>query len=216
MPLIMHFFKAPRFFDPYLEEYVSLPLSELRKIEKYYGWMKRTKAGITSCSFKEWSGMTKEDLPHEEIVKYYEPFHTLNPITFDMDGEEAQVQTIFADLARLVKMNQLVNWAMKHVTNGEVELNCWYEISKDQLKDLCARLKRTRRCLSLVGEELIVKDKWLAKELFPLMDEVPLFWGTEEYDSTYAWQVANAYETIRKILNSTDFEKESLYLVRTN
>ena len=216
MPLIMHFIKAPRFYDSYLEEYISLPTTDLNKIDRYYFWMEKVKTGQTRCSFKEWSGLSKEDLPHEEVVKYYKDFYVQKPIIFDGDCEEAQVQTIFTDLARVVKMNQLVNWAMKHVTNGEVELNCWYEISKEQLKDLCARLKRTRRCLSFVGEELIVKDKWLANELLPLMKEVPLFWGTDEYDSVYARQVADAYEIIQNVLNATDFEKESIYLVRVN
>ena len=213
MPLIIHIFRVPRYQNIFTGEYETLPFEDLQIVNKYFNWKKARANGVACDSLKDWCGVREEDMPHKGIVNYYGDFYNRKPIYDDYTGELEETESIFEDLARLVKMNQLANWMMKHVTNGVFEKDFWYEVSGEQLKDLCARLKRTRRCLSVVEDELIVKDKWLAKELMPLMDEVPAFWGTDAYDRIYAEQIARAYETIREILNSTDFEKESIYFV---
>lgn len=216
MPLIMHFIKAPRFFDPYIEEYISLPFADLQKINSYYDWKERVKAGKECCSLKEWSGFSKEELPHEEVVGYYKEHYKWNPFISDWDCEKTQVKSIFADLARLSRMEQLANWAMKYVAMGKLEEGHHYEVSKEQLKDLYRRLRSTQLCIDYVGDELTVIDPSIAKEFMPLFDAESAVGRDDRYNEFYASQLVEAYSVVLNILISTDFEKESIYFVASN
>ena len=213
MPLIIHFFRVPRYKNIITGEYETIPFEDVRIINKYFDWKRaRAEQRVACYSLKAWCGVSEDDMPHKYIVNYYSDFYKPNPVYSDWDGELVEKYSIFEDLARFVKSNQVLNWLINNVPGAKKDGN-FHEISEDQVTRLCGTLKRTRKCLAYVGDELTVVDVETARELLPVMDEVPLFWGPETYDSIYAEQVVNAYEIIRKILNSTDFKKESIYFI---
>ena len=108
-------------------------------------------------------------------------------------------------------MEQLANWAMKHVIMGKFKGGHYYEVSKEQLKDLYRRLRSIQLCIDYVGETISVTDKNIAKEFMPFIDA-----ESNNYGEFYAIQMVEAYSVVLKILTSTDFEKESIYLMATN
>ena len=212
MALIMHFIRVPRYKDDIKKKYETLPFKDLQIINEYFDWKRLRALGQTNCdSLKDWCGVLEDDMPHKYVVNYYADFYNYRKVYNDYDGSIVETYSIFEDLARFVKANQIFNWLIKNVTDGKIDKD-YHEISEDNMKKFYKALKKIRRHATLDGDGYHVNEED-AKENVPVMDDPPVFWGVKEYNELYAEQVVKAYELVNKILCTTDFEKESIYFV---
>ena len=60
------------------------------------------------------------------------------------------------------------------------------------------------------NNQLIV-DEVIAHETLPIMEQRGLFFGVDNYNEIYAQQVIEVANIVSNILETTDFEKETVY-----
>ena len=212
MALIIHFERVPRYQNMWTKEYETLPRETVERVNEYYNWRKAKHAGYANGTFKDWCGLTEDMLPDKYTMNYYREFYNEKKVYNDYDGELIEKETIFEDLCRLVKMNQIFNWLINNVTDGKIDKE-YHEVTNEQMFELYKALRMVKRAISYDNGKFKVEDEEVAKKYMPLMEEVPPFWGVSEYNEVYAEQVVNAYFTIDKIRRYTNFEKETLYFV---
>lgn len=212
MALVIRFYRVPRYWNIITKEYETVPFKDIALINKYFDWQKeKADNGKYSCdTLKEWCGVPESELPHKYVISHYSDFYTRKPWYLEYTGERSEVYSIFEDVGRFVKTNQIMNWLINNVTEGKFDHDV-HEISEEQVKNLSVALGKTCRAICVKGDEFVVKDEAKAKENLPVMDELPYFWGSNSYDSIYAEQVADARDVIERIRLKTDFEKESIY-----
>lgn len=215
MALVMHVIKVPRYKDIMTGEYKTIPYQDVVTINDYLDWKKARDWELTDCpSLKEWCGVLEADMPHKYIVSYYSDFYKKgNHVYSDYNGKRKEVESIFDDLARLPKMNQVLAWLTKNVTNGVIDGEC-HEIPENKMRELVNALKLVYDNISRDGDKYKVDNEDIAKEYLPIMENAPNFWGPREYNEAYAAQIVQAYNTFVRILNGTNFEKETIYFYR--
>lgn len=210
MALIMYLTRAPRYKNIITDEYETIPRDDIMLIEKYYNWKKARAEGKNSGdTLEEWYGVPESKLPHKYIVNYYRDFYTEKNQYVEYIGN-TEVYSLFEQLARFVKANQIFNWFIKHVMNDKVD-NEYYEVTKEQLESLLEACNRVKDGFTNVGENEYVIDEDVAKEFLPLMKDQGYFFGLDEYSSYYAVQVIATIDAINNILATTDFKKQTIY-----
>lgn len=209
MALIMYLTRAPRYKNIVTDEYETIPMDDIVLIEKYFNWKKAKSDGKDSGdTLEEWCGIPEDKLPHKYIVNYYRNFYSSKKKYHEYFGD-TEVYSLFEQIARFVKANQVFNWFIKHVMNNQVDKN-YYEVSKDHLVNLLDTCNKVINSFDSNGENYVV-DKNIAKELLPFMESHGYFFGLDDYNAMYAHQVIEAANTIKTILDTTDFEKQVVY-----
>ena len=94
------------------------------------------------------------------------------------------------------KANQIRSWIINN-TSYEDDWNCEVvELSKETLEKLVSDC------------EIVLNNHDKAKELFPV--SIKFFFGSISYDEHYYKQLKYTMQEIKKILEETDFETESI------
>lgn len=209
MALIMYLTKAPRYQNIMTDEYETIPREDVVLIDKYFNW-KRAKAEGKDCgsTLEEWCGIPESKLAHKYVVNYYGDFYTPKTMYHEYMGE-IDTYSIFDQLARIVKANHIFNWFIKNIMNGVVNKD-FYEITKENLISLLNDCNKVVSVLANNNGKYIVNEA-VAKEYMPLMEERGMFFGTDKYDNIYAEQIIEVVNIINNILETTDFEKETIY-----
>ena len=215
MALIMYLTKAPRYQNIITDEYETIPRKDIELIDKYFTWqMVRSEGGNAGNSLMEWCGVPKSELPHKYVVNYYNDFFTLKDVYEEYVGQ-TKVHTIFDQLARLVKANQIFRWFIENVMSNTPDSE-YHEVTRDQIVDLLNACKEVRKGFTLIGHDEDLGDEYtvdeeIAKAFLPLMEEQGYFFGTNKYDIHYARHIVEMIDVLENILNTTDFEKETVY-----
>lgn len=215
MALIMYLTKAPRYQNILTDEYETIPLDDLALIDKYFFWSMRRAEGKTDAyTLEEWCGIPESKLPHKYIINYYREFFTEKRFYKEHIGKVTGL-SIFNQAARIVKANQLFSWFIENVMDGKVDKE-YYEVTKNQLETLLIACEKVLAgCLlqkiNDFGDKHYTVNKEIAKQHLPLMKETGYFFGPDKYNSIYAMQVIGAYDTVKQILDATDFEIETVY-----
>ena len=215
MALIMYLTKAPKYQNIDTDEYETIPRKNIELIDKYFTWqMVRSEGGNAGNTLMGWCGVPQSELPHKYIVNYYNDFFTPKEFYEEYIGKTKEY-TIFDQLARIVKANQIFNWFIKNVMNGTPDGE-YHEVTKDQLMDLLNVCKNVRNGFTLIdhdeddGDTYSV-DKEIAQEQLPIMEKQGYFFGTKNYDANYARHVVEMIDILENVLNTTDFDKETVY-----
>jgi hypothetical protein len=92
----------------------------------------------------------------------------------------------------------------------------YYEVSRDQLMKLLNACEHVRSGFTFIKHDEYFGDKYsvdeeIAKEYLPLMEEQGYFFGSKSYDVNYAKHVVEMIDIIENILNTTNFEEETVY-----
>jgi hypothetical protein len=210
MALIMYLTKAPRYKNIMTDEYETIPRKDIELIEKYFNWGKAREEGKSkSNTLQEWCGVLENQLPHKYILNYYREFFTEKKVYTECIGE-VKHHGIFDQIGRIVKANQIFNWFIKNVMSNDVS-NKYYEVTKDQLQnllDVCITIKNN---ITILNDDEYTVNEDVAKEILPLLKTQGYFFGTSSYGIVYAKQVLNTIDVITNILETTDFEKETIY-----
>ena len=215
MALIMYLTKAPRYQNIDTDEYETIPRKDIELIDKYFTWqMVRSEGGNAGNTLMGWCGVPQSELPHKYIVNYYNDFFTLKEFYEEYIGKTKEY-TIFEQLARIVKANQIFNWFINNVMNGVPDIE-HHEVTKDHLVDLLNVCKNVRNGFTIIdhdeddGDTYSV-DKGIAQDLLPIMEQQGYFFGTKDYDNNYAQHMVEMIDILENILNTTDFNKETVY-----
>lgn len=219
MALIMYLTKAPKYQNIMTDEYETIPRKDIELIDEYFTWkMVRSEGGNAGNSLMEWCGVPQSELPHKYVINYYNEFFTLKSFYEEYVGQTKEY-TIFDQLARLVKANQIFNWFIKNVMNDKPDAE-YHEIAREQLVELLDACINVRNGFTLIehdeddGDTYAVNEE-IAKAFLPIMEEQGYFFGTKQYDANYARHIVEMIDILENILNTTDFEKETVYFNAT-
>lgn len=208
MALIMYLTKVPK--------YDNLTAKEIMLIEDFLHWRheNQIKSKYSCESFQQWSGVPESELPDKYTIEYYRQFYTKKSMYVEGIGQQ-ECNSIFEQLARFVKANQIFNWFIKFIMNNDVNQE-YYEVTETQLKNLLNVCKQVKNGFTLVGTDNYYGDQYevdveVASKLLPIMEERGYFFGTKNYGKAYVKQVLEAIDIIKKILDTTDFENETVY-----
>lgn len=202
MALIMYFNRAPR--------YDGITAKDIKLVESYYAWKKeRALGGPYSCNtLEEWCGVPEGNMPHKYAVNYLLDF--MSPKTMYVEGiGEQERDSIFEQMGRIAKANHIFQWFVTNVMNGNADTE-YYEITREHCRQLLTACIDVEEGFVFDGEEYKV-DADLAKKILPLMDDAGYFFGADSYNHWYAVKVLETAKIITHILNTTDFEKQTIY-----
>lgn len=208
MALIMYLTKAPR--------YDNTTAKEIMLIEDFLHWRheNKIKSRYACESFEQWGGIPESELPDKYTIEYYRQFLTKKSMYVEGVGQQ-MCDSIFDQLARFVKANQIFNWFVKNVMNNNVDQE-YYEVTEAQLKSLLDVCSEVRKGFTFVGTDSYYGDKYevneeVASKLLPIMEERGYFFGANKYGRAYVKQVIEAMDVIKNILETTDFDNEAVY-----
>lgn len=209
MALIMYLTKAPKYQNIITKEYETIPRDDIVLIDQYFNWKRAKAEGKDSGNtLEEWCGIPQSKLAHKYIVGYYSDFYVKKTMYHEYMGE-IETYSVFDQLARIVRTNQVFNWFITNVMSGNINKN-YYEVTKQNLEDLlnaCNKVKNS--CVHNNGKYVVNEN--VAEEHLPFMTEKGLFFGSSIYDDNYVNQIIETENIINNILNTTDFEKETVY-----
>lgn len=103
--------------------------------------------------------------------------------------KQDRISYINAQVAYWRKANQIHNWFVQYVQNGEDDCREYF-VSKDQLQDLVNLCKKVK------------ESKELAEELLPTQGG--FFFGSTDYDDYYMEDIQNTIDQIEPLLEENE------------
>lgn len=212
MALIMYISRAPR--------YEGITMEDIKLMDSYFAWQQENAIGgkYRCDTFEEWCHHSESELPTKEIINYFKPSWVLK--TKHNEGFGAtRVYSIIDFLGRFIRANPIYNWLYNNVLDNKLDKK-YYEISKEQLTTLLNSCREVAKGITLIAKcdkkktfmNQYAVDEKIAKHFLPTQTEQGAFFGPTEYDSFYATQILNAIDIISNVLNTTDFEKQTVYV----
>lgn len=223
MGLDMYLNKFPR--------YKNTTAKQINAIEGYLDWLDAKEKGseYANCTLNEWCGVDIYDLPSQEVIDFYKQFYTKKYSSWDTNHEYGY-DTIHEQVGYFRKANQIHNWMVENVQDGIDDCQYHRELTKDLVEDLLDTCEQVyNSCTMIVGPvkngEQYKDGKWetiyetgkviidssVAEELLPTASG--FFFGGTDYDEYYVKDIEYTIDLCKRILETTDFNKEMLYYV---
>lgn len=200
-------------------------LNEILETERYIDWQKRPMDRYADCIPEEWNGCdikyVRMDLLEEVRKEYIHRYPVWD------EKHEYGFETIQQEVAYWRKANQIHDWFVNNVQDGNDDCEC-YEVSEEQLRDLLDICIKVRDGSELVDGKVlngitydkdgehknwedgkVIKDPSIAKELLPTCHG--FFFGGDDYDEWYYEAITYTIDALTKILSETDFEHEIVF-----
>ena len=212
--------------DMYLERmprYKNATANDVQAIEDYLDWVKAKEEEheYAQCTFKEWCG--REEIPLKEYIDFYSILYKKR--------DSRWFATIMEEVGYWRKANQVHNWFVDKVQDGEDDCCYHNEVTKEILEELLDTCETVIASCELVPAKikngytfdengnkvyqytdgLVVKDSSTAEELLPSCSG--FFFGGTDYDEYYVDNIKTTIDIVTKVLETTDFEKEMVYYV---
>lgn len=223
MGLDMYLNRMPR--------YKNTTASEVSAIENYFDWLKAKEEGskYADCTLKEWCGIDESELPSKDVIEFYKPFYKKRYSAWDTRHEYGYSR-IMEQVGYWRKANQIHNWFVTNVQDGDDDCDYHHECTKEileELLDTCHKVLKS--CVMTVGKvqngERLIDGEWVpiyengkvvidssvAEELLPATDG--FFFGGTNYDEYYVNDIADTIKILEKVLATTDFETQAIYYV---
>ena len=221
MGLDMYLNRMPR--------YKSATASDISSVQNYLDWITAKAKGSehANCTFKEWCGIEKE--PPKEYIDFYVNFYKLQYSEWDTEKQYGFAR-IMEEIGYWRKANQIHNWFVEHVQDGEDDCCYHNEVTKEVLEELLDTCEEVLASCELIDDKIIngykfengkvipimedgkrVKDSSIAEKLLPSC--FGFFFGGTEYDEYYVSEIKETIDIVTKALETTDFEKEMIYYV---
>lgn len=223
MGLDMYLNKMPRYKD--------VTARQISGIVSYFDWLRAKEEGseYANCSLKEWCGMSEDELPDKETIKWFKQFDSIRYPSWDTE-HDFPISNVIEQVGYWRKANHIHNWFVNNVQYGEDDCDYHNECTKEILEELLDTCKRVyESCTMIVGpvnngetyengewkpiieQGKVVIDPSVAKELLPTRGG--FFFGDTDYDEYYVEQIADTIDIITRALETTDFDKEMIYYV---
>ena len=220
MGLDMYINKFPR--------YKNTTAKQVNAIEHYIDWQVAKANGdeYANCTFEEWCGVSIYDLPSQDVVDFYKQFYSKKYSSWDVEKKYGYC-TIHEQVGYFRKANQIHNWMVENVQDGEDDCQYHHELTKElveELLDICEKVYQS--CTMMIGYvkngEQYKDGKWetiyevgktvidtsLAEALLPTASG--FFFGGTDYDEYYVKDLEYTIELCHRLLETTDFDKEML------
>lgn len=212
--------------DMYLskvKKYGDASLKEIVMTSRYIEYLNNEHA--KEYSFEEWCG-GNEKLVRKDLVDKMKKDLSIQYYAFDTDKEFPNV-SIISDIGYWRKANQIHNWFVTNVQDGEDDCG-EYEVSKEQLEellDICrevlaaselvdGKIQNGWRIKNGVEEPIIedgktIADPSVAELLLPTSSG--FFFGGTNYDEYYYDDIEHTIEILESTLRDVDFEHEIVF-----
>lgn len=223
MGLDMYLNKMPRYGNATPTDVIS--------IEDYIDYLDSVKDPDSSAkeyTMEEWCGIKESDVPMD-MIEFYSQFFTKRYSAWDTDHMYGY-DRIIEQVAYWRKANAIHRWFVEHVQDGEDDCSYHNEVTKEVLEDLLYDCNLVLNHSKLVKGKVLngwtykdgrkiptyedgeyIEDPSVAMEVLPT--ESGFFFGSTDYDQWYYEDIKYTTETIRTILDTTDFEKEMIYYI---
>lgn len=224
MGLDMYLNRAPR---------CDISMQDISNVEEYFNWRDKKKDSSSDArkwTLKKWCGVDFKELPSKKARNYLEQFYKFGYSYWDYEKKYSGRNRIIENVGYERKANQIHNWFVENVQNGEDDCQYHDEVTKEKLEELlniCKQIKE--KCPMVDGRvangAIYKNGKWdesyedgkvmtnsdFAKKLLPSVDGC--FFGGVNYDQWYMQSIDDTIEICEKILSETDFETQMIYYV---
>ena len=207
---VMYLYRMPK--------YKNTSPEDIKLIESYLEWQhEKNNNGKYSCdTFEQWCSHSESELPDKDVIAYYQQFWIKKKMRVETLGD-MDVYSIFDQVGRFCKANHIMNWLYKNVMKEKWD-NAFHEVSKEQIYSLYFICKGIRdNGIELVKEDEHGIDAFneykIDKSIAGLLPpSEKILFGPAEYSSFYACQIIRAVDSLENIINTTDFNNQTIYL----
>lgn len=217
MGLDMYLTRMPR--------YGKTTAKDVRTIEDYFDWKENEK--YQKYTLKEWCGVDIDDLPDKSVIDFYKPFYKKRYSSQDVEQKYGYV-SIVEDIGYWRKANEIHDWFVRQVQNGEDDCRYHNEVTEDDLRALLIICKTVFDNSKLVASKIkngetykdgkwipnmedgyIIEDPSVARALLPTTSG--FFFGSTDYDEWYLKDIEHTIKICEEALETTDFETQMIY-----
>lgn len=179
---------------------------------------KKEGSEYANCTLKEWCSVDESELPSKDVIEFYKPFYSTDKYGYGHIMEEVGYWR---------KANQIHNFFVENVQDGEDDCSYHNECTKEILEDLLDKCyKVLTGSIMMIGQvkngQQYVDGEWVdcmepgkviinpevAEELLPSCRG--FFFGSTEYDEYYMQGIEYTIKIIKNVLATTDFETQML------
>lgn len=209
-----------------MPRYKNATANDVSAVEAYLDWAKSS--DYAKYTFKEYCGLENE--PSREYIDFYANFYKKQYSEWDTEKQYGFAK-IKEEIGYWRKANQIHNWFVEHVQDGEDDCCYHNEVTKEILEELLDTCEKVLASCELIPAKikngytfdasgnrvydytdgLIVKDSSIAEKLLPSCEG--FFFGGTDYNEYYVDDIKNTIDIITRTLETTDFEKEMIYYV---
>lgn len=126
-------------------------------------------------------------------------YETMKPHIKQRGNESFCWESLFELAAYWRKANQIHQWFVEHVQDGEDDCSYHREVTKNDLTELC----------NLCKEVLSAHNNRLSEKLLPTQGG--FFFGSTKYDEWYYKDIQETITALENVLKETDFSKQALF-----
>ena len=217
--------------DMYLKRmprYGNTTPNEIYAIESYFNW--KNSPDARKYTMKEWCGIPFKDVPKGKTMEFYKTYRKYGYASWDTEQKYSGRYRIVEEVGYWRKANQIHNWFVDKVQDGEDDCEYHHEVTKEILEELLDTCETVLASCELVdgkiknGEHIedgnwvpimedgkYIKNPSVAMELLPTTSG--FFFGGTDYDEYYVNDIKETIDIVTKVLETTDFEKEMIYYV---
>ena len=204
MGLDSYLYRMPR--------YKGATVHDVHAIEEYLNWQRIKAEGneYANCNtMKEWCGIDDSQLPNKEVIDYYKQFYTKRYSDWDTEHKYGWY-SIMKQVGYWRKANEIHNWFVENVQDGEDDCDYHNECTRGILEDLLHTCKIVLdSCATTYRDGQVVIDSSVAEELLPRCRG--FFFGRDGYDAYYVNDIVDTIKILEEVLATTDFETQMVF-----
>lgn len=204
MGLDSYLYRMPR--------YKGATVHDVHAIEEYLNWQREKAEGskyLNCNTLKEWCGIDESELPSQEIIAYYKQFYTKCYSDWDTEHKYGWY-SIMKQVGYWRKANEIHNWFVENVQDGEDDCDYHNECTREILEDLLHTCKIVLdSCATTYRDGQVVIDSSVAEELLPRCRG--FFFGGDGYDEYYVSDIVDTIKILEDVLAITDFETQMVF-----
>ena len=224
MGLDMYLYRMPK--------YGNTTVNDISDIENYFDWKaekENPKSSARKYTLKEWCGTDFRTLPSKHVRDFYTRHYIDRYYNWDNEHKYPR-KRIKEEVGYWRKANQIHNWFVDHVQDGEDDCCYHNEVTRDTLELLLNTCYEVLNSCEMVDGEInngyeyrdgeripimvsgsTVRNSSIARELLPTQGG--FFFGSTDYDEYYVEDIRNTIKIIENVLETTDFETQMIYYV---
>ena len=206
MGLDSYLYRMPR--------YKGATVHDVHVIEEYLNCQREKAEGneYANCNtLKEWCGIDDSQLPNKEVIEYYKKFYTKCYSDWDTEHKYGWY-SIMKQVGYWRKANEIHNWFVENVQDGDDDCDYHNECTRGILEDLLHTCKTVLdSCATTYRDGQVVIDSSVAEELLPRCRG--FFFGGDGYDEYYVSDIVDTIKILEDILATTDFESQMVFYI---
>ena len=167
MGLDSYLYRMPR--------YKGVTVHDVHAIEEYLNWQREKAEGneYADCkTLKEWCDIDESELPSQEIIDYYKQFYTKCYSDWDTKHKYGWY-SIMKQVGYWRKANEIHNWFVENVQDGEDDCEYHNECTRKILEDLLHTCKIVLDSCDTTYGKIYIGDRGTDNGWEPVYEDVP-------------------------------------------